>query len=957
MGWARISRGWGASPARRSRTIVLLASMLLSAVAIAPAARAANPIHLTGWSVVVNSDRSIDLTIGVGGGDGLGGNFSYWAYDCDDTNGNQVASGISRFGDEALRDGTTNVYDFHHTWPAAAEPTVNCHMYELRLYGADGSGYHLATAEAIVEAGFALSWTIVGSDPGPPETPRMPGVAWSVEMPSVGIPVTTPNGDVVASSCQTADSTLPGHQYLTRAGSVVWSDSLSSGPQPTGCALMTIDEAGNVYFPFAEDDGQEFFQSRDAGGRVRWTVALPAPTSYMQPVMGADGKVYVDLISAGTHQILGISKDTGALSSPVATTSFLTGLYAYNDGLIIISSAQVAYYSYDGALQNTYDPPIGPSGYSSALGNAGDVFISGIAGACGVDAHVTASKVTPSGVVWTWNDTAFAGCSQTIVAATPDGGAIVQGRLPGFTYWSLDEDGAERWRHEPNIPAGATESPQWLVRGAIVDVNGVVALPVSLTYPCQTEPSDVCHGFQFEFVTQASEALAMPTVHVGGPDSKLFEGSNLNGFEESPGPSAIAIDTDRLYYALQDHGPPAADGADLLAAFDVAGLGRQFPTRFGAPPPPPPLAVSVSPNEGRAGAAFTFSYECAGERELRVTKADGSAADGVTIGLATSGNGVDYTQSATVSVHGSYVGALECDGVTGTSSTFEVAPDRVLSILVLGDSYSAGNGAGDYFGDAGCWRSANNYARQFQRLVESTTTAQQVFVENRACGGAVTNDYWNPKDGRPAERDWVNNGYDAVFLTFGGNDIFFADIVQYCLVAQFRDGANCNSNLGRAESLIADGTMESRVEGVLRDIRQRSNPYAKVVLLGYPHLECDEAYTLRSGHGKKAPIIEVGRRVRQIVRDGDALQQRAVDRLNDEFGGGFTFVSTIDLFDGPPSHELCAQSTNKDRWMNQPQKDGGLKNREGWYHPNYTGHLEEAKMLFADARLPKASIA
>lgn len=44
---------------------------------------------------------------------------------------------------------------------------------------------------------------------------------------------------------------------------------------------------------------------------------------------------------------------------------------------------------------------------------------------------------------------------------------------------------------------------------------------------------------------------------------------------------------------------------------------------------------------------------------------------------------------------------------------------RALSILVMGDSYSAGNGAGDYYGAKGCRRSRNNYAEDFARLVQA----------------------------------------------------------------------------------------------------------------------------------------------------------------------------------------------------------------------------------------------
>jgi hypothetical protein len=50
------------------------------------------------------------------------------------------------------------------------------------------------------------------------------------------------------------------------------------------------------------------------------------------------------------------------------------------------------------------------------------------------------------------------------------------------------------------------------------------------------------------------------------------------------------------------------------------------------------------------------------------------------------------------------------------SGISQAASGRPLSILVMGDSYSAGNGAGEYLGQPGCFRSARNYARRVQAV-------------------------------------------------------------------------------------------------------------------------------------------------------------------------------------------------------------------------------------------------
>jgi hypothetical protein len=82
-----------------------------------------------------------------------------------------------------------------------------------------------------------------------------------------------------------------------------------------------------------------------------------------------------------------------------------------------------------------------------------------------------------------------------------------------------------------------------------------------------------------------------------------------------------------------------------------------------------------------------------------------------------------------------------------------VAPRPDLSILVLGDSYSAGNGAGDYFGAKGCWRSRRNYAQDYAHLIEARPIAQRAAVTNAACSGATTSWFFNSEHGRRPELD------------------------------------------------------------------------------------------------------------------------------------------------------------------------------------------------------------
>ena len=87
------------------------------------------------------------------------------------------------------------------------------------------------------------------------------------------------------------------------------------------------------------------------------------------------------------------------------------------------------------------------------------------------------------------------------------------------------------------------------------------------------------------------------------------------------------------------------------------------------------------------------------------------------------------------------VGAVMLVGTPALGqSTLALTP---LKVVLLGDSYSAGNGAGDYYGPHECYRSKNNWA---ERYIEALRTqGYAVTFVNRACRGGVTADIFNDR--------------------------------------------------------------------------------------------------------------------------------------------------------------------------------------------------------------------
>jgi GDSL-like Lipase/Acylhydrolase family len=291
-----------------------------------------------------------------------------------------------------------------------------------------------------------------------------------------------------------------------------------------------------------------------------------------------------------------------------------------------------------------------------------------------------------------------------------------------------------------------------------------------------------------------------------------------------------------------------------------------------------------------------------------------------------------------------------------------------MRILVMGDSYSAGNGAGDYFGAKSCRRSHKNYAELYYDAIQKPPYDQPATFDNVACSGDVTAAITGNRGGRPPQVNAVSAKDNLIFLTLGGDDIDFSAIVQYCLIAKTRAGANCGPNLGSAQHLIDDGEVGKRLAGALHAVGKAA-PRATIVLLGYPFLESDLNYTLRSGHGGHT-FIAVGRDLRQVEMSGEAAQEAVIKKL-DNHTQRFVFISTEKLFAGTqpgflgPNHELTAKKVNPDRWFIQPFVDAqsglgtgavylGLGHgADVFYHPNPTGWQAEAQLLISDPRVPK----
>jgi lysophospholipase L1-like esterase len=326
----------------------------------------------------------------------------------------------------------------------------------------------------------------------------------------------------------------------------------------------------------------------------------------------------------------------------------------------------------------------------------------------------------------------------------------------------------------------------------------------------------------------------------------------------------------------------------------------------------------------------------------------------------------------------------------------------VIHHIILGDSYSAGNGAGSYEGVNDCFRSKQNWGG----LLSAKLVARgyKVDTQNWACNGAIAWDVDHeeklqdavgvnrdpvhpdtaarlrkrpnaddscpaPDTSNPAEDGFapghfwrrgfpfhseckyflepqinhLSSSTNLVTMTIGGNDLGFADVVGACFVEGLAGAAlpckvYVDAALQRLRDTGPDG-LKARLVRVLSAVGGRIDPAGVVEYLGYPSLVGDVSIP-QSEYPEAASVV------RQGAIELEDLQRQVVAQLNAAPGvhPTYIFVPILSAFYG---HEVLKvgssiASPNPDRWFVAPGKDSAIL--KTWYHPNPKGHEEIARL-------------
>ena len=317
---------------------------------------------------------------------------------------------------------------------------------------------------------------------------------------------------------------------------------------------------------------------------------------------------------------------------------------------------------------------------------------------------------------------------------------------------------------------------------------------------------------------------------------------------------------------------------------------------------------------------------------------------------------------------------------------------RSLSIVHLGDSYSAGNGIGNHHGPAPCLRSSHNWGSLFASWANSRGVATS--YQNRACSGGNIDDLFSPRvlpkqspkevtadsieeararldetdacsaraagddllsvdyhlresDGLSlwarkytyecqltirAQTDFVGPQTDLVLLTAGGNELGFTDIIANCFGPRI-PGTLAGANGTRCHEGVAATT--AGLPEMLDRLKSQISRLIAERMTGNPTSQVILlAYPLLS-LDRPYPLpdgavsFDAARGVRELGWAAIREQQRIISELESSFPGRVKFVGEIaEAFDG---HEPDPRvfTRNKHRWINEFLESSGDHGQNG----------------------------
>lgn len=257
------------------------------------------------------------------------------------------------------------------------------------------------------------------------------------------------------------------------------------------------------------------------------------------------------------------------------------------------------------------------------------------------------------------------------------------------------------------------------------------------------------------------------------------------------------------------------------------------------------------------------------------------------------------------------------DDVAWDAVAFQPLAAKPKDIVVsLGDSFSSGEGAGDYSPVSNnngedermrnaCHRSANAWSRVAKLPGSSTTVGARadsndvsLDYHGISCSGAETRHLFGATaEDKQYETPQLQQGYlDAnttlVTLSIGGNDVGFSPVLQSCVAAYMETMATATNFFcdGEKPAVYAKlKTLEGQLDRTFARIRQLA-PNARILVMGYPALFGDGVTCL--------PIMQ---------QDAGWLQQMNTD-LNSSIGNRVRATADSKILFADPTSAFSGRS-------------------------------------------------
>lgn len=188
--------------------------------------------------------------------------------------------------------------------------------------------------------------------------------------------------------------------------------------------------------------------------------------------------------------------------------------------------------------------------------------------------------------------------------------------------------------------------------------------------------------------------------------------------------------------------------------------------------------------------------------------------------------------------------------------------------VALGDSYSAGTGAGNYGSSGACTRSANAYPQLW-----ANQHAPESFAFP-ACAWATTKDVLEKQVGT------LSATTTLVTITIGGNDVDFAGVMATCSTG----GDQACLDKIASSTAKAEAVLPGDLDRTYRAIAERA-PSARVIVLGYPRIFASGPAFCTISLTKRTALNKAADRLNAIIADRAAAAGFAFSAVADEFAG------------------------------------------------------------------------